>query len=458
MRNNATWWAAGAALAAGLLAPSPTAAATIICVTPPAIATCPNHSIAVALASAGPGDIIKLAPGTYYENDVTIPIGLDGLQIQGSSKTSTILDIGPNSALGVASTGVGLVINARNVAIKNMTIRNGVEGILSGGPGALVTGMNFVGQDTASALFASYGARFTLNEVHGAAIGVWASGFGAVVKSNLITSASTGVSVGGDQSQVQFNRIYNALVGINATADGVVVKSNDLKYQQTAIFTQGAFPTIQSNRVLGAAIGISSACTNCFGGSISFNAVTDATIQGIVVSSDNPGLSVQGNTILRAGVGIAVSNPAGTGDRTVFVTSNKATDIGNIFAGHCYWLVGDGNVVYKNQATRCSGSGYRVQGSNNTLDSNLATATFENGFTIDGNGAPYAGNYLTLNKASGNAGEGIAIIGNAALTMVEFNTATSNRKDFCDTFGNSTHVVGNSFADPGGPVLCDIVH
>jgi hypothetical protein len=147
MRTNVTLRAAGAALVVGLLAPSPAAAVTVICVTPPSVVTCPHHTILAALASAGPGDIIRLGPGTYYQNNITIPSGYDGLQIQGTSKISTILDIGPNTALGVTSTGLGLQINSRNVVVKNMTIRNGAVGVRSIAPGTIVTGNNFVGQD-----------------------------------------------------------------------------------------------------------------------------------------------------------------------------------------------------------------------------------------------------------------------------------------------------------------------
>jgi hypothetical protein len=457
MRRNITLWALGTALA-GLFTASPAAAVTIICVTPPSVPTCPNHTITAALGSAVPGAIIKLAPGTYYDDNIFIPPGLDGLQILGTSKAATILDIGSNTALGIASTGLGLIINSRNVVVKNMTIRNGLIGLRSVAPGTIVTGNNFTGQDAFPAQLTSLGAQFTLNEVHNTVIGVVSSGFGTIVKSNLITNTIIGIDLSGDQSQVQLNKVYNAVIGIDVPADGAQVKSNDVRYQTIGILTSGAFPTVQSNKVFGSQTGIQSVCANCFGGSLALNTVTDATAVGILVSSDNPGLYVQSNSVLRAGSGIVVANTAGAGNRTVFLVSNKASDVGNLLTGHCYSITGDGNVALKNQATRCSGSGFRVVGTGNSLESNVATNGFENGFTVDGAGVPYFDNYLNLNKTSGNTGDGFAIIGNASATTVQFNTAALNRKNFCDANDSGTSVISNSFPDPGGVVACDIVH
>jgi hypothetical protein len=465
MRKTVTLWVVGTALA-GLLAASPAEAVTTICVTPASVTTCPSHTITAALTLASPGAIIKVAPGTYYDNNITVPAGLDGLQIVGATKTNTILDIGSNTALAVVSGGTGIIINSRNVVVKNMMIRNGSLGVLSYAPGTIVTGMNFLGQDGLGVLLFSYNAQVTTSEFHGMSIAVLGTGFGTIVKGNLITDTTTGVILVGDQGQVQLNKVYNSVIGIEVAADGAQVKSNDVRYQTLGILTVGAFPTVQLNKVFASQMGIESVCSTCFGGSVASNLVTDATLYGILVSSDAPGLFVQNNSVLRAGTGIVVSNTAGGGDRAVFLLTNKAADIGNDMLaldpssskGHCYSITGDSNVAYKNQAKGCSSSGIYATGNNNTLDSNVAAGTFENGFTVDGAAVPYSGNYLTTNKATGNTGEGIAIIGNASGTTVQFNSATLNRTNFCDRNYNGTVLVSNSFADPGGVVACDIVH
>src|SRR5262249_52603690 len=104
-----------ATLAVGLggLAAAPRAAAAVHCVAPPAVSSCPQHTIGSALVLAAPGDTILLAPGTYYESSIEIPSGLDGLTISGASKAATILDIGNNTALGVVSTSVGFRVHSR---------------------------------------------------------------------------------------------------------------------------------------------------------------------------------------------------------------------------------------------------------------------------------------------------------------------------------------------------------
>src|SRR5262249_6438333 len=56
MKNHATYQVS--VVVALVAAASPAAAVTTICVTPPTITTCPNHTIGAAITAAGPGDII----------------------------------------------------------------------------------------------------------------------------------------------------------------------------------------------------------------------------------------------------------------------------------------------------------------------------------------------------------------------------------------------------------------
>jgi hypothetical protein len=194
-------------------------------------------------------------------------------------------------------------------------------------------------------------------------------------------------------------------------------------------------------------------------GSISGNSVTDATAFGLLVSSDAPGLQIQNNAVLRAGpAGIEIVNLSGAGDRGVFLANNTVADAGNVDGSACYFLKGDGNVAFKNQAARCAGAGFWVIGNDNTLDSNVARDGFENGIKIDPNGVPYTFNYVTGNTSSGNTGDGIAIVGNASKTTMQLNTSKLNRKDFCDSTLNAATFYGNSFAAPGAGVACAIVH
>jgi hypothetical protein len=462
MRTRIVLAAYGAALVAAVQAPA--AAAAVTCVAPPSVTTCPNHSIAVAVTVAGPGGTILVAPGTYYENDLYIPPGYDGLTVSGSGKTATIIDIGNNTALGITgSTLRGFSIAARKVTVRNMTIRNGITGLESFAPGTIVTGTGFRSQDGTAVSLHDYGAQVAACEFRDAQIGIDSVGFGTIVKGNAMTNTLVGVLVEGDQSQVLFNRFVNGAVAIEAPADGVQIKSNDVRYQTFGIVVgsaaSGTLATIQSNTILGTTTGIQVQCINCAGGLVAQNVVTDATAYGIVLYTDQPGLAVQGNSVLRAGHrGIVVANIPGVGDRGVYLTGNKVADVGNAVGSACYRLSGDGNVASKNQALRCGGAGFWAIGNENTLDGNIAVDGFENGIKVDGNTVPYTYSYLTGNRTTGNTGAGIAVVGNAANTVVQFNTSAGNRANVCDDALNGTTFTSNNFEPPSAAIACDIAH
>jgi parallel beta-helix repeat protein len=476
---------------AALLTASP-AAATTICITPasnPGI--CANHTFAAAVAQAHSGDIIRFAPGTYYENAV-VPNGLDFLQILGTSKASTIIDAGDNSAIPfTATTGIGLKIYSQHVTVKGFTFRNGAVGIDSIITGLIVSGNSFVGQTTAGVNSGGNGDVITGNDAHQLATGFASLGIGTVISRNTITNAQQGIVVQGPSSQVLSNKVYNGSVGIYAQADAPVIKGNDVRYQEIGIYTLGGFPTVQLNMVQGTMVGVSSGCTPCFGGTIASNVITDASEMGIGVFPDAPGLSVVANSVSKSGTGIVVQNNYGPGTVTgVLVESNRVSDAGNgwsdtDFAGnhgsilgpHCFSSDGDGNLFSRNIATRCSGSGFYINAGND-LDLNVISGALDNGITMDGcnfhdpssapcMGPPHFGGNITRNKATGNGGQGIAIMFNSQWNYVELNTATGNRKlpplgttslDFCDDNRNGTNFYGNSFPDPGGPVACTILH
>jgi parallel beta-helix repeat protein len=250
-----------------------------------------------------------------------------------------------------------------------------------------------------------------------------------VTQNNVITGVAQGVTLDGDSGQVVGNRIYGGARGISGSADGIVVKGNDVRHQaQEGIFVQGTFPTVQGNKVYGADLGIVAHCTTCFGGSIASNVITDTSSYGILASADDVGLVVQGNTLLRTGQGISV---AGFGPT---VRLNKATDVGADIEGNCIEVFSDRGTVARNTATRCSAAGVYVRGNEMWVDRNVVSGTFENGLTVDGfdpGDPPTQGTVLAANRATGNSGQGIAIIGGAVDTRVAGNTASGNRLDFC---------------------------
>ncbi len=287
--------------------------------------------------------------------------------------------------------------------------------------------------------------------------GIFSFAFGTVAQANFITGTETGILFQGDGGQAISNKIYNGVHGISAHGDGTVVKTNDIRHQTDhAVFVEGSFPTVQGNKVYGTDLGIQVVCIDCFGGSVASNSVTDATSYAILASSDDFGLVLQSNTLLRTGLGLSLN---GIGITARF---NKITDVGLDLFGHCIEAFGvdptsitDANTIVQNTATRCSQAGIYVTGFGTLVDRNIISSTFENGITVE-----LSNHVLVIdNKATGNAAQGIAVINASDDTEVTGNTATGNRRDFCDD-GTGTSVSGNtfgtSFDTPG--VDCTIAH
>jgi hypothetical protein len=449
--------------AVALLVVAPRAHGAVVCVAPPAVAACPNHTIAAAIPLAGAGGTVLVAPGTYYENAIAIPAGYDGLTVSGAGKTATIVDIGNNTALGVTgSTLRGFDIDSQNVTVKGLTIRNGDTGLVSSGAGTIVTRMSFVGQASMGARVEGPGSQVTASEFKFVAIGIRSGGAGNAVRGNTVTDTYVGLQTRGELTQVLLNKFYNGIVGIESLSDRVQIKSNDVRYQSQGIIsggtTQGADPTIQGNRILGTQIGIHVSCPTCAGGLIASNIITDANTYGIQLTTSDPGLVVKANSILRAGPGgIVVSNVPGSVNGVV-VTLNRVADSGHRDGSACYRLSGDGNVALNNQASRCAGAGFWAEGSLNRLEANVAVGGFENGIKVDGDGGTNGSTRVVGNRTTGNAGAGIAVVGNAVNTEIKLNTSTLNRSAVCDDTLNGTTFDSNNFPAPGSVIPCDIVH
>jgi hypothetical protein len=455
----------GAAVALAVLLSASGASAATICVSP-AGGAC-QTTIQGGVNLAAPGDKIAVGPGTYYEN-VNVPVGKDGIQITGASKVATILDPSPYTPGGLANSSYGIIIQSRNVQVKNMMIRNGLQGgVASVAPGTIIQGLNVTGADSFGIYIASptaYNAQILSNEVHGVVFGIVSVAPGTIIKTNVVTDSQAGVYVIADGVQVTANRISNVQIGVLMDGNGNQATLNDVKYSlQYGVLVAGAAPTVQRNKVFGVpqGYGTLAVCTvssdgACFGGSLANNIITDTAFFGVLALTEGPGLSVAGNVTNRTGDGLLVDGDGAT------VQLNRVADVGLANTANCFYLIGNGNTASKNTASRCAAAGFYVNGNFNYLNSNLALNTFENGYTVDGDdggGGFFSGNTLALNKTQFDAGQGFAVINGAIATSLTGNQASKNRLDFCDD-GTGTVAVGNVFgtsaATPG--MDCVIAH
>jgi parallel beta-helix repeat protein len=448
MKTRTRWIARVAGISA--LALSTRTEAATICVSPSG-GLC-QTAIQAAVNAASPGDIVKVGPGTYYES-VLVPGDKHGLQLVGANKLAAIIDPSAYFDRGTTNGPNGVTILARDVQVKNLTIRNGEgAGIHSLGRGTIVEGVILNGADFVGIQLEGWYGRVAVSEVRNTRFGVQSWAFGAIVRGNLIAGVTYGILLHADGNEATGNKIQNGTHGVVATGDGIVIKTNDVRHQSTTgIEVLGSFPTVVGNQVYGggATAGILATCTSCFGGTVSSNVVTNTLGDAILVSADDVGLVVQGNTIRRTGYGTSLN---GFG---ILARQNKATDVGRDIRGDCFEVFGSTHTLARNAATRCSKAGIYVNGSESFLEANVTLDTFENGITIDG----AVENTLAGNRVTGSAAQGIALINGADGTSVVGNVATRNRVDFCHD-GTNTVLSGNTFptsADTGG-TDCVIAH
>jgi hypothetical protein len=435
--------------ALGLVAWLPAgASAATICVNP-AGGAC-QRTIQGGVDTAGLGDTVTVGPGVYYEN-VNVPPGKDGLKIVGAGKVATILDASPFTDRGIAHNQAALAIHSGNVQLKNLTIRNGsADGVSVVGPGAVIQGVQFTGQPVAGVHLnpSARNAQILANEFHLSSSGVVTTAYGTVVKGNVITDADQfGIyaEAGSDGLQVVSNRIANVVFAIHATANGVLVSGNEIRSPEFAgVQVTGIAPVIQRNRITGGGnYGISASCTGaCFGGSVALNTVTSSRF-AILVDSDG-GLSLVDNVAQRTGFGLLVVGNAMTVER------NRVSDVGE----DCFQLTGDSLIVSRNTATRCSAVGFRLKGSDNYVGENVALETAGNGFSVTV--ASSARNLLVLNRARDNAAQGFAVEDGAPNTVLQGNSASQNRLDFCDD-GSLTMASENDFGAVAATSAVDCV-
>ena len=416
------------------------------CVKPGGAGGC-QATVQAAVTAASPGDIVLVYPGVYNEN-VVVWGGLDGLQLVGVNKATTIID----ADYPLEGWGIETLSQPRPGAQPDGPQRDRPRAVphrqRHPRPGAADRRQH--GHLRGLRRLGTSGHRILNNEIRGTAgrgIEFVGTVTNSIVSGNLITqAASDGIFANGDNNQILNNRLVGiGARGIVASGRGLAVRGNLVQRAgTTGIYVDGDELDVRAN-TLASAGPLLVTCTACSSATVAANTTVGSVSVGILASADAPGLGVSGNKV--SGAFDRAFQLGGTG---IEASLNTATDTGVGATGDCFDLVGQGIALSRSTATRCGGSGFRVLGDDNTLDLNTATAASVSGFLVDGNGGANANAVLTHNRAAGNGAQGFAVIGGAVNTVLTGNTALNHRTDLCDQGTGTNTSGGNTFGTPGG--------
>lgn len=336
-------------------------------------------TIQAAIDQAVAGDDIVVEAGTYQENP-RISAGKTGISITG--KGTVIVEA--RGAGGVAH-GAGIVVDAANVELSQLTIRNAAFAASSpddqDGHGLLVRGNGFLGRKLTilgSRKIGIYSqadqALFQDCQVRGAVVGMYLeSGTSLVVDGCTIRQCdeygieftdvtdleifdclilgiedgSCIASDGGVNATVAIhdNRLENADAdGLEAKATGLVVERNVLVGTGGGMFLSGDGLIARDNELFTLLGNEAIFVSNTVGGLIERNTVRGFTQEGIFLQGTTSGITVRNNSLRN---GFATDRAAIRIDGVDHVIEgNKVTDVaGDAFLVECNTTTFTGNVV-----------------------------------------------------------------------------------------------------------------
>ncbi|MBK6938946.1 MAG: right-handed parallel beta-helix repeat-containing protein [Planctomycetes bacterium] len=382
-------------------------------------------SIQAAVNAAAAGDTIVVKPGTYEEN-VTIPTGLDGLTVKavgGAGKV--ILDCRPS---GATDTGGGFLVSSSNVTIQGFVIRHAKGGSSATGvftpiPVSGLTLRKLVIEHADGAAIQVAGADATIDScvAIGCDGGIRIAGSGGLItKCTVRQDGERGIDINGDDGTVSKCVVVTiedgsgiSINGLNGVIEKNVVDGADA----AAILISGNNPTVRGNKILrqcddDCGIEVSGASV----GVIEKNLVRNTYEDGIEIQATASGLTISKNTI----IGCGTEDEPGI------------------------QLDGNNCVVANNVIKGAYADGINVGGDGNSLVDNTIVDCFEDGIDIR-IGAD--GTTVSGNKCLKNRGEGFE--NNGANTTLTGNTMKNNRIDFADDGTFATTPSGNSFTTGG---------
>ncbi|MCC7169303.1 MAG: right-handed parallel beta-helix repeat-containing protein [Planctomycetes bacterium] len=338
-----------------------------------------------AVDAANPGDRIRIANGVYVEN-VVVPVGKDGLVIEGSGKT--ILDARP---LGGPGSGPGLASSSDGTVIRRLTVRHA-----KGAPGVGVV------------VFA--------HDAH-------------IDRVTTIHCEDYGIQVFGDRTRIERCSVITSSVGIAVTGNDALLRKNSTRSTVNA----GIYSVGNDNRIESCSIrrsdfdGILAAGLDPF--------VTKCVVDGArhigIVATGIGAPRITNNTILAIAEGAAIEVAGATSG---LVSGNRVRDVA---AEGIHLVPGVSAVqVRKNRVERAGFAGFRIAGTGNTLEGNLVRACAGDGFRVSG-----GFNLLAKNRALGNGEDGIDIVIGA--NTVNANTVLDNGAEGLDNSGAASLFLGN---------------
>lgn len=162
-------------------------------------------TIQAAVDAASVGDVIRVAPGIYFEN-VHIPEGKNDLSLLGANRETTIID-------GNMS-GLTVWIDALNVELSGFTIQNGDQ------EGIWIQQLSKYGE--------SCGCKIHDNILRNNKVAITLNAIGTIVERNVITDNLRGINVFYFENKILDNNITNNLHDLYLREGGNHIINNDI--------------------------------------------------------------------------------------------------------------------------------------------------------------------------------------------------------------------------------------
>ncbi|GEM_PF-2594485 len=441
-------------------------------------------SIQSAVTAASSGAVIRIKPGTYYENvSISKPLTLkgDGAKqtfINGSSETTISVSYAQNvkiSGLAITnncskdpSAGI-LLTNSSAEITDNLIYKCGDEGINAKNSTVTVTHNTIVGN-----------GRLTQNGV-----GVYVDDKSyANIKSNIISDNSWGVYVFSGSAYMSYNCVYNNSKGdyTSITSKMYEVTSNPgFTNAYNNDYTLGAYSSCKNKGENGTDIGVinwyaagsSSSYSSSYTGGSEIVVAKDGSGQYSTIASalyaatSGSTIKVKAGTYYESGLSITRSNIKLMGEgpgKTIIDAGGKSyvltmKNVDNITVsgftfknssgtGGALTINACNNVTYSNNVfTELNDYGLYIWSSNPVITNNIfykvaggEYASAKDAIAMNGS-SPVIKNNIFYNNAGGSA---IDVEGGTSNPVINYNIIYSSGQAFKNCYGGT----GNLFSDP----------